>query len=85
MITLIVIVSDTGIGIKDQDLKKLFQPFQQVDMSSTRKHEGTGLGLYLCKRIVELLNGEISASSEYGKGSQFKIIIPIIHKEGELE
>ncbi|KKM77669.1 hypothetical protein LCGC14_1367710 [marine sediment metagenome] len=75
------IVSDSGIGIKKEEIEKLFQPFQQVDMSSTKRHEGTGLGLYLCKKLLDLLHGEISVISQFGKGSEFKFIIPIEFKE----
>jgi len=75
------IVSDSGIGIKKEDMEKLFQPFQQIDMSSTKEHEGTGLGLYLCKKTLDLLHGEISVVSQFGKGSEFKFIIPIEFKE----
>jgi len=76
-----VIVKDNGIGIKKEDMEILFQPFQQIDMSSTKSHEGTGLGLYLSKKILELLHSEISVKSQFGKGSEFKLIIPIKFKE----
>jgi len=76
-----VIVSDSGMGIKKEDMEKLFQPFQQIDMSSTKRHEGTGLGLHLCKKLLDLLHGDISAKSQFGKGSEFKFIIPIEFKE----
>ena len=75
------IVSDSGIGIKKEEIEKLFQPFQQIDMSSTKRHEGTGLGLYLCKKLLHLLHGEISVTSQFGKGSEFKFNIPIEFKE----
>ena len=58
-------------------MDKLFQPFQQIDVSLTKKHEGTGLGLHLTKRLVTLLGGDISVKSEYGKGSQFAFTIPL--------
>lgn len=73
-------VSDTGIGIKEDDLFRLFQPFQQVDDSLTKKFEGTGLGLYLSKKLVNLLGGEISVESVYGEGSTFTVRIPRVHK-----
>ncbi len=64
-------IIDYGIGISKNNLNKLFQPFQQIDMSDSRKYSGTGLGLYLSKKIVNLLGGEIYAKSEFGKGSDF--------------
>jgi PAS domain S-box-containing protein len=73
-------VSDTGIGIKPEDFKKLFQPFRQIDAGLARNHEGTGLGLAICRRLAGLLGGEILAESEWGKGSTFTVIMPA--KEG---
>ena len=69
--------TDTGIGIKEEDMKKLFSPFQQIDVSLTKAYEGTGLGLYLCKRLASLLGGDIVASSRYGKGSEFTVVLPV--------
>ncbi|MGD0779629.1 MAG: ATP-binding protein [Dehalococcoidales bacterium] len=70
-------VIDTGIGIKKEDTDKLFQPFQQIDMSLTRSREGTGLGLHLAKKLATLLGGNISAKSEYGRGSEFILTIQL--------
>jgi two-component system sensor histidine kinase/response regulator len=64
-------VSDSGIGIAPADLARLFQPFTQVDESNTRAHGGVGLGLAICKRLAELMGGQIGADSEPGKGSHF--------------
>lgn len=64
-------VSDTGIGIKEDEKEKLFEAFMQADCSTTRKFGGTGLGLTISKKIVEKMNGEIWFESEYGKGSIF--------------
>jgi signal transduction histidine kinase len=64
-------VSDTGIGIAPEDLLTIFDEFRQVDSSLTRKHEGTGLGLALTRRLVELHGGEVGVESELGKGSTF--------------
>ena len=69
-------VQDTGIGIKKQDLPRLFQEFEQLDSGLARRQQGTGLGLALTKKIVELQNGSISVESEFGKGSTFTIKIP---------
>lgn len=74
-------VRDTGCGIKAEDLRRIFEPFQQIYMSLTKKHEGTGLGLYLTKKIVALLGGGINMKSEYGKGSEFVVTLPLKHKE----
>ena len=70
-------VADTGLGIKRENLDKLFQPFRQLDTGLTRQHEGTGLGLVICKRLVERLGGTISVESEWGKGSTFQFTLPI--------
>ena len=70
-------VKDTGIGIDKKDHDKIFRPFEQVDGSLSRSHEGTGLGLALAKRLVEFLGGRIWFESESGKGSTFYFILPV--------
>jgi PAS domain S-box-containing protein len=74
---LVIRVSDTGIGIKPDDLQALFKPFKQIDTGITRQYEGTGLGLSICKRLVELLGGKIWVESEWGKGSTFAFTLPL--------
>ena len=64
-------IRDSGIGITETQLKNLFNPFQQADLSTTRKYGGTGLGLTICRRIVEMMDGELTATSEAGVGSEF--------------
>lgn len=64
-------VKDTGIGIEKDSISQLFQPFNQLDSSTTRKYGGTGLGLIISKQLVEMLKGKISVESEPGKGSEF--------------
>ncbi|RUT01769.1 sensor histidine kinase [Dulcicalothrix desertica PCC 7102] len=69
-------VIDTGIGIASEELKKLFQPFVQIDSALNRQYQGTGLGLSLVKRIVELHGGSIGVSSQVGMGSRFMVYLP---------
>ncbi|SEO97993.1 Cache domain-containing protein [Rhodospirillales bacterium URHD0017] len=70
-------VVDTGFGIAPEDQAKIFEEFQQVDNTSTRKKGGTGLGLSISRRIVELHGGRITVESEVGKGSTFKVTVPV--------
>jgi len=71
-------VSDTGIGIKREDQERIFNPFEQVDGSASRKYQGTGLGLSLSKKFVDLHGGKIWVESAgKGKGSTFSLVIPI--------
>jgi signal transduction histidine kinase len=70
-------VRDTGIGIRPDDLKTLFQPFSQVDNGLTRLHEGTGLGLAICRRLVALLGGSITVRSTWSEGSVFTVTLPL--------
>lgn len=70
-------VLDTGIGIKEENLKEIFEPFVQESIGLSRKYEGTGIGLSLAKRYVEILGGNIITKSKSGEGTEFIIIIPI--------
>ena len=70
-------VLDTGIGIAEDELAQLFQPFRQVDSGIARQHEGTGLGLAICRRLAGLMGGEIAASSRLGGGSEFTLTLPL--------
>ena len=79
--TIDFIVKDSGIGISQEDLAKLFQAFVQIDSKLSREFEGTGLGLALVKNLVELHNGSISVESEVEKGSCFTVTIPLILKD----
>ena len=70
-----IVITDSGIGIHADDQQRLFQAFQQLDNTSTRRHEGTGLGLYLSQKLASLLGGRIEFESTYGQGSVFKLVI----------
>jgi signal transduction histidine kinase/CheY-like chemotaxis protein len=71
-----IVVADTGIGIREEDCKKLFDEFMQVDVKKNRGIEGTGLGLAIVRRLCLAMGGNISVESEYGKGSIFTAIVP---------
>ena len=74
-------VSDTGMGIRDEHLDKLFLAFSQIEDAKTKAHQGTGLGLTISKNLAELIGGTISVSSTYGKGTTFTVSLPIQHTE----
>ena len=80
---LFFIVSDTGIGVAEEDKDKLFQSFSQVDASISRKYGGTGLGLNICKQLVELMGGGIEVESEKNRGSNFSFSIWVEACEGD--
>ena len=71
-------VTDEGIGIKKEDFDSLFQQFSQIDSGANRTHGGTGLGLIIVSKLVELMNGTVDVKSEYGEGSCFSTYLPLI-------
>jgi PAS domain S-box-containing protein len=73
-------VRDTGIGIKEENMGRLFNTFEQLDSSISRKYQGTGLGLAISRKLVELHGGKIMAESKYGEGSTFTFYLPITSK-----
>ncbi len=75
-ISLVFEVADTGIGIREEDTKKLFERFERVDLEQNKTVEGTGLGLAITRNLLEMMGGEVSVKSKYGSGSTFTIKIP---------
>ena len=73
-----LVVKDTGIGIKPEDLQRLFKDFEQLESGGSRRYEGTGLGLALTRKIVESQGGEVNVESEAGKGSSFTVVLPLV-------
>ena len=70
-------VRDTGLGITQEQLARMFQPFMQADSSTTRRFGGTGLGLVICRQLVERMGGRLWAESSPGQGSTFHFTIPV--------
>ncbi len=76
MIDLVIAVKDTGIGIKEEDIEKIFDKFERTDLKRNSTVEGTGLGLAITKRLLGMMNGTIHVESVYGRGSAFTVIVP---------
>jgi signal transduction histidine kinase/CheY-like chemotaxis protein len=76
-------VEDTGMGISEKGRKRLFQPYQQGDAGVYSRYGGTGLGLAICRRLAELMEGEISVESELGRGSRFYLLLPLVQTTEE--
>src|SRR5205085_6736089 len=74
-------VADTGPGIAAEDLGRLFQAFTQLHTGLTRRYGGTGLGLYICRRLAELLGGRVEVRSTVGEGSVFSLVIPTVPRQ----
>ncbi|MBU0633934.1 MAG: HAMP domain-containing histidine kinase [Candidatus Omnitrophica bacterium] len=82
--TIQICVEDTGTGIKEEDISRLFTSFTQLGDAKKRRVGGTGLGLAICKQIIERLSGKIWAESEYGKGTKFCFILPIRERREQV-
>lgn len=76
-------IADTGIGLKEEDIPRLFQKFEQIDSDLSRKYDGTGIGLAITKELIDILGGQIWVSSELGVGSTFNFLLPIKANKGK--
>ncbi|MGV2881682.1 ATP-binding protein [Paenibacillus taichungensis] len=81
IVILVFTVQDTGIGIADNKINQLFEAFTQTDISHARKFGGSGLGLTICKELLELMDGKISVESIEGKGTKFEVTLPLLRQQ----
>jgi signal transduction histidine kinase len=72
-----IFVTDTGIGIEEEDREVIFDRFRQIDDGDARTYGGLGLGLYTARRLLELVEGKISVESQVGRGSTFRVLLPL--------
>jgi PAS domain S-box-containing protein len=82
-VNLLFTIEDTGIGIQESDLERIFEKFSQANSSTTRDYGGTGLGLAICRKLIEMMGGKIAVSSTPGKGSVFKFHLPLTRNRQE--
>ncbi len=80
----VIEIIDTGVGIAEEDLPKLFREFSRIKTSKTKEISGSGLGLSIIKRIVDLYKGSVDVESEFGKGTTFRVNLPIIPSINEI-
>ncbi|MFS0871593.1 ATP-binding protein [Paenibacillus xylanilyticus] len=80
-VTLVFSVSDTGIGIPEEKINQLFEAFTQTDISHARRFGGSGLGLTICKELLELMQGDITVESVQGQGTQFHVTLPLLRQQ----
>jgi signal transduction histidine kinase len=78
-------ITDTGIGMNLGQVGRIFQEFTQADESTTRKYGGTGLGLTICRKYMDLLGGEIRVDSRFGEGSTFTVRVPLVSSPNQSE
>jgi len=83
--SLIIAVKDTGIGMTDEQSNAIFDEFTQADNSISRTYGGTGLGMSITKQLAELMGGEVRVKSEFGAGSTFALVLPILESDDELQ
>ena len=83
-VEVLFVVRDTGVGMEQETVQRLFSSFTQADASTTRKYGGTGLGLAICKRLIKVMGGQIGVRSKIGKGSLFWFVVPMRRPLGEV-